>query len=363
MSLQAQVAALKQHLEQLFPGKWLTGKENQKALLTGISEIDNVLSRGLARQRITEWTGQASSGKTTLLRTVVTNWCTAGLDVAYVDAGSKLLAADWFSVDQGRGRFWVIRATSQQKQAAACTEPTAHTAASGGATQEKVVNLSSRSVIVGQAREPPGSNTPSALRSDISVLNKGEGDASALRRNTSDERNAIYHDQSFRRAAKTGGNSSIGASKSEPELELEPVPPAPAVRKVDQQTYLYSADQLIRCNAFDVVILDLGSISSLSSRVYARLQQSLARSKAALIVMRDGNPAPPGWGCHTQLGFRWGKTSLQAGLSGIAAIVPSIEASVWRDGLSKNVEITAGSHVSNRLFTHPPVPDRRTPKA
>lgn len=247
MALQAQITTLKQHLEQLFPGKWISGKEGLKTLLTGLPEIDRCLSNGLARQRITEWTGAASSGKTTLLHAAVANWCKSGFDVSYVDTGSRLLAADWSSVDQGQGRFWVIRS-------------------------------------------PPG-----------------------------DDR----------------------------------------IKSV-----LYVTEQLLRSNAFDVIVLDLDDMSQLSSRMYARLQRSLARSKAALIILHDAVPVPDGWGCHTRLSFCWGdKAQYNYGLNGIAAIVPQIQIGIWRDGLSKNVEVTAGSHVTNRLFTHSPVPDRRTPKA
>lgn len=138
----------------------------------------------------------------------------------------------------------------------------------------------------------------------------------------------------------------------------------PALRSATSMpnAHLYVASELVRSNNFDVVVLDLGSISGLSSRVYARLQKSLARSRAALIVVRDGAPAPAGWGCHTQLTFSWGKPELKAGLNGVAAIVPSIHCGIWRDGMTTNVEVVAGSHVSNRLFTHSPVPDRRTAK-
>lgn len=249
MTMQAQVSALRQHLEHLFPGKWLSGKEKSKALLTGLPAIDSNLARGgLARQHITEWIGAVSSGKTTLLRTTIANWCASGFDVAYVDARCKLLAADWAFVERGRGRLWVIRA-------------------------------------------PP---------------------------------------------------------------------------KGDANTTLYATDQLIRCNAFDAVVLDLGHGNALSSRIYARLQRSLARSKAALIIVRDDDSsASIGWGCQIQLKFCWTNEAaeLASGINGVAAIAPSISLSVSKEGLSKQLETTVGLHVSNHLFTHSTVPDRRAPKA
>jgi hypothetical protein len=259
MSIRAHVAALKEHLENLFPGKWVTaGQERSKTLLTGIAEIDKILPRGLARQRITEWHGPVSSGKTTLLRAVIANWCAAGFNVAYVDTGDKLTAADWAFVEHGkRGRFWVIH--------------------------------------------PPGE--PHGI---LPANSRGQ-----------------------------------------------PLPALPA------------ATQLIRSNAFDVVVLDLGSTSAeqLSSQTYARLQSSLSRSKTALIVVNDNSNASIGWGCHTRLTFRWGDTvDYQAGISGIAMIIPTVRCSVRQDGLSQSTEVTLISHVPNRLFTHPQIPDRRAPK-
>ncbi len=255
-----QITALKQHFEQLFPGKWATAGEKTRALLTGLPEIDGNLSRGLARQRITEWAGRTSSGKTTVLRAAIANWCASGLDVAYIDAGCRLLAADWAFVGQKAdacapgqeaGRFWVIRA--------ACPE---------------------------QARP---------------------------------------------------------ASSSRDEL--------------------YIADLLLRSGSFDVVVLDLGA-GSPSSRMYARLTRSLAGSKAALIILKDDLSAPPGWGCHTRLSFRWAEDACcEPGINGPAMITPAVRLSIWRDGASKTTEVVLGSHVSNRLFTHPQVPDRRAPKA
>ncbi|HEY9868397.1 MAG TPA: hypothetical protein V6D08_04475 [Candidatus Obscuribacterales bacterium] len=280
MSIRAHVAALKEHLENLFPGKWVTaGQERSKTLLTGIAEIDRILPRGLARQRITEWQGPASSGKTTLLRAAIANWCAAGFNVAYVDTGGKLTAADWALVEQGK-----------------CG------ATPGGA---------------GILPAPKAGGTPP---SEIAITHL-PGKFWVVRPNT-------------------GARPCL----------------APTI---------WLCTQLIRSNAFDAVVLDLGnSIEQLSSQTYARLQSSLSRSKTALVVVSDNSNASAGWGCHTRLTFRWGDTvDYQAGISGIAMIVPTVRCSVRQDGLSQSTEVTLTSHVPNRLFTHPQVPDRRTPKA
>src|ERR1700679_1413910 len=115
--MKSSVAALKQHFENLFPGKWVDADARQKTLLTGLNQIDHNLTKGIARQRITEWTGSPSSGKSTVLRSVIKQWCLAGFDVALIDAENKLVAADWTAINQDNGvtptpnmgKFWVIR--------------------------------------------------------------------------------------------------------------------------------------------------------------------------------------------------------------------------------------------------------------
>lgn len=101
MAVKGNVTALRQHLEQLFPGKWLVGQNRNKFLRTGIGDIDNGALRGLSRRTISEWSGPLSSGKSTLLRSAIANWCLSGLNVAYVDTFSRLVASDWAFVEQG----------------------------------------------------------------------------------------------------------------------------------------------------------------------------------------------------------------------------------------------------------------------
>jgi len=292
MNTRTSIAVLKQHFENLFPGKWVRADSRQKTLITGIAEIDHSLTRGVARQRITEWLGTVSSGKTSILRAIISNWCASGLDVAYIDAEDRLVASDWIFIEKGLcgakpanmldlahnqlspspGKFWVIRNLQHQGSA---------------------------------NRHPPESRN--------------------------------YPDKSKR-----------------------------FKQRLITQEHLWAADELIRCNAFDVVILDLGSserTKPVSSRVYARLNNSLARSKTALILLRDSEFSQPGWGCYAQIGFRWGPTLKPIeGLHGAVMIFPSIYCSITKDGLSHTAEVQVTSHVTDSLFTHPQVPDRRTPK-
>jgi KaiC/GvpD/RAD55 family RecA-like ATPase len=282
MTIQGSVAVLKERFENLFPGKWVNVDERQKTLLTGLSEIDHSLTRGLARQRITEWIGPPSSGKTSTLRAIINHWCAAGFNVAYVDTENRLVASDWTfaehatagtnSLGRKQGKFWVIRNLD------ALTTPNIH---------------------------------------------------------------------SFSKVNHHWKGKSL------------------------KQNHLWAADELVRINAFDVVVLDLGAserTKPIHSRIYARLQNSLGKSRTALIVLRDTEayattPTQPGWGSYAQLNFKWGSTIKHvSGLMGTAMILPSISCNVVKDGLSQSGEVAFAFNVSNRLFTHPSVPDRRSPK-
>ncbi len=268
MGVQSNVAALKQQLEHLFPGKWVSGQARSKNLLTGLADLDQSLIRGLARQRITEWVGPVSSGKTSVLRTIIARWCASGYNVVYIDVGSKLNASDWAYVKEGqcgasfaggtspsaqsaRGKFWVVRMNGGQR------------------------------------------------------------------------------------------NSEV-----------------------------WAADQLIRSGEFDVVILDFGTASSSNNRTQkadrmaARLQRSLSQSRAALLVVRDGNEAESGWGCHVRLNCKWSsEVTCAYGASGTTQILPAVDGAIWKDGVSRPTKMVLTTNVANCLFTHPQVPDRRTPKA
>ena len=272
------VSHLKQQLEQLFPGKWLTGAERSRNLQTGMPEIDNGITRGIARKRITEWVGPVSSGKTSLLKAAIFNWCAAGLNVAYIDAEGKLFAPDWAFSAQDQGKFWIVR--------------------------------------------PPDASPATSTENIVPLISK---------------------------------------------------------KALLVQEALWSADQFVRCNAFDVVVLDFGganpsgnakrrgmSYSPVPSRIYARLQRSLDRSKSALIIVRDmpaqRQPAES-WGASARFNFDWGTAiACESGLAGNVLIAPMIKCNVEKDGMSQAVEVKIASSVQNCLFTHPQVPDRRTSK-
>jgi hypothetical protein len=285
MTISNSVSLLKQQFEHLFPGKWVNANNGQRTLLTGLGEIDQSFARGIARQRITEWMGSSSSGKTSILRTIIKNWCTSGFSVAYVDVENKLIAADWiFSTP---GKFWVIRNLE-------VNSPTPH-----------------------------------------------------------------IHTFTKYKIKRSWKNRSL------------------------KQNHFWATDELIRTSAFDVVILDLGSsdqTNPICSRIYARLQNSLARSKTALIIVRNvatnkDNLSLLGWGSYAQFYFQWGQNiQFLNGLKGKTIIEPSINCTVVKDGLHQSKEIpekileedsraiSIFSNVTNCLFTHPPAADRRSSK-
>lgn len=273
MGIRQDVSTLKQQFEQLFPDQWGAAEKKQKTIFTGEAEIDRILERGLFRQRICEWTGPVSSGKTSFLRQVIASWTKSGTNVAYIDCQSRLLACDWTFIDRSsdspeanRGLFWVVRPTCK-------------------------------------------------------------------------------------------------TNSSQAKSTVKGLPP-------HLQESLWSAEQLITCQSFDVVILDVGSVPFISSRTYARLLKALQKTKTALLIVRDESPAfstQVSWGTSSHFNFRFGIPAKQEeGLAGVVMILPTVKLSVLRDGMSHNLEIdlstNGGLHVPNCLFTHPPAFDRRQVK-
>lgn len=386
MSMQVRVAALKQQLEQLFPGKWLTAGKSQRYVQTGIPEIDNSVTGGVARKRITEWTGPLSSGKTSILRSAVSYWCSRGLNVAYIDTEGKLYPADWAFVEQ----------------------------------QWKRVN---ETVEIG-----PGTKSFNRERTNQSLNGETTRSRKSMKAGGEQE---DRHNRSSNRALSASGVRTADLSERGKFWIVRPpdvscnkdenqVIPLVSKKHLQVQEAVWSVDQFIRSNAFDVVILDLGGIdlsdrrsrgigyASSPWRIYARLQRALDRSKAALVIVSDMPddleydreiPAPEpkteskkgmfgfnkdnsknnsattiaaqqnnsantnSWGCHARFTFNRGaKMHRESGLNGLAMIIPTVKFNAWRDGMSQDLEVSLAASIPNRLFTHSQIPDRRSSK-
>lgn len=317
-----QVGALRKHLEQLFPGKWLqpgSAPATPRSILPiGLPEFERSIVRGIARRRITEWLGPISSGKTSLLRSAIANWCASGANVAYIDAQGRLLAADWAFVSatnsdhtsNARGKFWIVRPSEQQQKAT-------------NANQQKVIPLASKS----------GLQLQEALWSAGELIASNAFDVVVL---------------------------DLGSTR------LSKVSPG---RSAHQKTHNRNGQDVPhKINNLAEVDLSGTSYQPVPSRVYARLQRQLDRSKTALIVVRDlpagkSTELPSGWGCHARFNFDWSTgVRCEAGLAGLVMITPVIRCAVSKDGISQEVEVNLGCSVQNRLFAHPQVPDRRTSK-
>jgi hypothetical protein len=88
-------------------------RPDRAPLPTGIAELDALLvGHGIPRGRLTEITGASGSGRTSMLRTLVTAAATGGRWVAYIDATRTLAPRDWAHVGSERAPLWIIRPTT-----------------------------------------------------------------------------------------------------------------------------------------------------------------------------------------------------------------------------------------------------------
>lgn len=81
---------------------------------TGIPSLDQVIGGGILRGRITELTGPLATGKSALMRQVVSRLLAAGNWVAWIDASRTLAPAPWTRLGN---RFIVIRLPAPQRAA------------------------------------------------------------------------------------------------------------------------------------------------------------------------------------------------------------------------------------------------------
>ena len=85
-------------------------RPDRAPLPTGLAELDALLvGRGIPRGRLTEITGASGSGRTSMLRTLVTAVATGGRWVAYIDATRTLAPRDWAHVGSERAPLWIVR--------------------------------------------------------------------------------------------------------------------------------------------------------------------------------------------------------------------------------------------------------------
>ena len=85
-------------------------RPDRAPLPTGNAELDALLvGRGIPRGRLTEITGASGSGRTSMLRTLVTAVATGGRWVAYIDATRTLAPRDWAHVGSERAPLWIVR--------------------------------------------------------------------------------------------------------------------------------------------------------------------------------------------------------------------------------------------------------------
>jgi recombination protein RecA len=95
-----------------------TVRPDRAPLPSGIAELDALLvGRGIPRGRLTEITGAGGSGRTSMLRTLVTAVATGGRWVAYIDATRTLAPRDWAHVGSERAPLWMVRPANPARAA------------------------------------------------------------------------------------------------------------------------------------------------------------------------------------------------------------------------------------------------------
>ena len=267
----SKIGKLKEHLENLFPGQWININQRTKTLSTGLSFIDQGISRGLARQKISAWVGPASCGKTSLLRSVISRWLNCGFEIAYIDTQDKLLASNWICLENLTDKD----------------------------SEDKNTN-----------NQAPDNQSPGKFW---------------------------------------------------------------VVRNLADKDYLWATETLIRSHVFEVIILDLDldnqnqqfntQVNWRSNKVYSRLQNALSKSKTALLFLTNNHRLPQGWNFYARLDFQWAANiQYTEGLNGKTMLLPNIDCSITKDGLSHNTEVPISAYAANRLFTHSSIPDRRSAK-
>jgi hypothetical protein len=84
-------------------------REEEPGFATGVEALDRLLPRGVARRALTLWVGEAGSGRTAALWSLVRGACAAGAVVGVVDAGRTLDASFGCAGGERLRGLWVVR--------------------------------------------------------------------------------------------------------------------------------------------------------------------------------------------------------------------------------------------------------------
>ena len=95
---------------------------------SGIESLDSILGQSVSSGQMLEWCGADSSGKTGLLRALISSVRRRGIPVVWIDSARSLIATDWS--EPMRGPLWVIRPPRRQ-DALFCAEAALRTQSFG----------------------------------------------------------------------------------------------------------------------------------------------------------------------------------------------------------------------------------------
>lgn len=360
MGVNAQVSALKEHIEHLFPGTWLKdGKSSGKCLRTGLSEIDKCLTKGVRRQRIAEWVGPQSSGKTTILRSAVKSWCASGMNVLYIDTRGELVASDWAEIAESypESKLWFIRPP-------ACSPSNTETQKGTSQKSSNETNSNKKKYVLRHPRNSKPAEHFFGLKERNRTFSMWYYDSPDEIRIKPEKKDSNQNQNQNQKPSpssdsnqRTNTTSSTNTSRDFKNSYFT------------INNYVWTVEKFLRSQLFDVIIIDLGASYYLSNQNHVRLQRSLSRSKSALLIVKSPSKAFNSTGCDARLTFNWETTSSdhdqknsfeQLGHAKKITITPKINCLISKNGLSKNVEVRTMPYVQNCLFTHSQIPDRRS---
>lgn len=113
MSAATSLAHLRAELEKRFGDailpRRLGASEVRSGFAIGVQALDRLVPEGVPRGLLSVWSGEATSGRTAAIRSLVAEACGTGASVGLVDATRSLDPISWCGEGDELDRLWVVR--------------------------------------------------------------------------------------------------------------------------------------------------------------------------------------------------------------------------------------------------------------